>query len=229
MAIWVSKVRLILGFLAFWCDAKKSSFVDALPMDQQFEQIAPWSAKLSPKGLTPFSEGAVLRPWVPQDQLKVKRFGHWTIQKGSRHAVGPKARRTYISIFYNNIYCSRSLAGISWIFNIYVFWLRDICYLYSYSVFSHIYIYIHILPIVWVLHRSDSTICFNSTIQFNSIQLDEFGVKEASKAAASAVQHWLVELNWPVKLNWNVELSWIVESNWIVESSLLLESSQAYR
>ena len=35
MATWASQVRLILWFLTFWCDAKKSSFVDALPIDRK--------------------------------------------------------------------------------------------------------------------------------------------------------------------------------------------------
>ena len=33
MATWASQVRLILWFLTFWCDAKKSLLWDALPMD----------------------------------------------------------------------------------------------------------------------------------------------------------------------------------------------------
>ena len=39
MVTWASQVRLILWFLTFWCDAKKSSFLDAFPMDRQIQKI----------------------------------------------------------------------------------------------------------------------------------------------------------------------------------------------
>ena len=45
MATWASQVRLIVLFLTFCCDAKKSSFLDAFPMKQQIEKIDPWSTK----------------------------------------------------------------------------------------------------------------------------------------------------------------------------------------
>ena len=45
MATWASQVWLIVWFLTFCCDAKKSSFLDAFPMDQKIEKIEPWSAK----------------------------------------------------------------------------------------------------------------------------------------------------------------------------------------
>ena len=45
MATWASLVRLIVWFLMFCCDAKKSSFLDAFPMYQKIEKMEPWSAK----------------------------------------------------------------------------------------------------------------------------------------------------------------------------------------
>ena len=62
-------------------------------MDQQIEKIGPWSAKGSKKCHRLFDDAKFLGGRGPQDQLKVGPFDHWTIQKGSRHAVGPKARR----------------------------------------------------------------------------------------------------------------------------------------
>ena len=44
MATWATQVRLTLWFWTFWCDSKKSSFLDALPMDQKIEKMEPWSA-----------------------------------------------------------------------------------------------------------------------------------------------------------------------------------------
>jgi hypothetical protein len=41
MATWASQVWLIVWFLTFCCDAKKSSFLDAFPMDHKIEQIYP--------------------------------------------------------------------------------------------------------------------------------------------------------------------------------------------
>ena len=81
--------------LAFWDDAKKSSFLDALPIDQKIKKIEPWSAKGSNKCLQVFAGAKFLGGGVPQDQLKEGPVDHWTIQKGSRHAVGPKARRIF--------------------------------------------------------------------------------------------------------------------------------------
>ena len=45
MATWASQFRLIIWFFTFWCEAKKSSFLDVFPMDQKIEQIEPWGAK----------------------------------------------------------------------------------------------------------------------------------------------------------------------------------------
>ena len=45
MATWAYQFRLIIWFLKFWCDAKKSSCLDAYPMDQQIEKNEPWGAK----------------------------------------------------------------------------------------------------------------------------------------------------------------------------------------
>ena len=42
MGLPVSTYHLLLDVL---CDAKKSLFLDAFPMDPQIEQIEPWSAK----------------------------------------------------------------------------------------------------------------------------------------------------------------------------------------
>ena len=63
------------------------------------DKIEPWSAKASPKALTPFDGAKFLGGRGPQDQWKVGPFDHWTIHKGSRQAVGPKAQRIYIYIF----------------------------------------------------------------------------------------------------------------------------------
>ena len=72
---------------------------DTCPMDQQIEQIEqiePWNANLSKKCLRVFDGVKFLGGRCPQDQLKVVPFDHFdhrTIHKGSRRAVGPKARR----------------------------------------------------------------------------------------------------------------------------------------
>ena len=65
-------------------------------MDQQIEKIGPWSAKGSKKCHRLFDGAKFLGGRGPQDQLKVGPFDHWTIHKGSRHAVGPKAQRILI-------------------------------------------------------------------------------------------------------------------------------------
>ena len=95
METWGSQVRLILWLWIFWCDAKKSSFCDALPMDQQIKQIRPWGAKGSPRGHRLFANAKFPGGMGPRDQLEVGPLDHWTIHKGSRHAVGPKDRRIY--------------------------------------------------------------------------------------------------------------------------------------
>ena len=38
MVTWAFQFRLIIWFLKFWCDARKSSFLDAFPMDQEIEK-----------------------------------------------------------------------------------------------------------------------------------------------------------------------------------------------
>ena len=53
MATLASPVRLIVGFLMFCCDAKKSSFLDAFPMHQKIEK----SSLGAPKGRTKSSRG----------------------------------------------------------------------------------------------------------------------------------------------------------------------------
>ena len=50
------------------------------------------------RSLRVFASAKFLGGRGPQNQLKVGPFDHWTSQKGSRHAVGPKARRIYMYI-----------------------------------------------------------------------------------------------------------------------------------
>ena len=71
MATWASQVRLIVWFLTFCCDAKKSSFLDAFPMDQKIE---PWSAKGQKvlKGTTPGTP-----PGPPQAPLPPQEASPW--------------------------------------------------------------------------------------------------------------------------------------------------------
>ena len=100
MATWASQVRLILWFWTFWCDAEKSSFLDALQMDQQIEKIEPWSNKGSPRWLRESSGWKFLGHRGPYTVRKTDRFDSKTAtqEKKSRHAVGPKARRIQIII-----------------------------------------------------------------------------------------------------------------------------------
>ena len=61
-------------------------------MDQQIEQIEPWSAKGSNKRHRVFDGAMFLGGSGPQDQLKVGPFDRWIIQKGiptRRWAEGP--------------------------------------------------------------------------------------------------------------------------------------------
>ena len=67
-------------------------------MDPKIEQIGPWSAKGSKKCHRLFDNAKFPGGRGPQDQLEVGPFDHLTVHKGSRHAVGPKARR--ICIYY---------------------------------------------------------------------------------------------------------------------------------
>ena len=48
-------------------------------VDQIIEKVEPWSAKGSPRGLTPFAYAKFSGGRGPQDQLKVGPYEHWTI------------------------------------------------------------------------------------------------------------------------------------------------------
>ena len=65
----------------FWCDAKKSQFLDALAMAPKIKKIGAWNAKGSKKCLRVFNDAKFLGGRGPQDQLKVGPFDYWTIQK----------------------------------------------------------------------------------------------------------------------------------------------------
>ena len=69
MATWASQVRLIVWFLTFCCDAKKSSFLDAFPMDQKIEKINPWSTKGPKKSARPVVRGVIFGQEGPRGRL----------------------------------------------------------------------------------------------------------------------------------------------------------------
>ena len=60
---------------------------------QNTSTIEPWSAKGSPKGLRLFGNAKFLVWRGPHEQLKIGPFGHKTIHRWFRPAVGPKAQR----------------------------------------------------------------------------------------------------------------------------------------
>ena len=65
------------------------------PMDQQIE---PWSAKGRKNASGYLTTPSFQAGWGPLSRLKVRPLDRKTIQKGSRHAVGPKARRIVLTI-----------------------------------------------------------------------------------------------------------------------------------
>ena len=69
MATWASQVRRIVWFLTFCCDAKKSSFLDAFPMDQQIEQIEPWSTKGPKKSVRGIARWCIFGQEGPRGRL----------------------------------------------------------------------------------------------------------------------------------------------------------------
>ena len=144
--------------LMFWCDAKKSAFLDALPMDQKIEKNWALERQWSPKGLRLFSGCAVPWPCGPQDHLEERPFDHWTIQIGSRHAVGPKARRIYSEVFINWL-CILILISFIYIFisitDISIYIYIDICVcIYKNNIYMYMYIYyLYMCVYVYIARR----------------------------------------------------------------------------
>ena len=82
-----------LSFLWILGDVEKSMFFNVVFRRQKSIKIEPWTAKGSPKWLRLFDGAKFPGQRGPYTVKKKHRFDSKTVQKGSRHAVGPKARR----------------------------------------------------------------------------------------------------------------------------------------